>query len=354
MRIKWVLIVASLKMFFREKEAVFWTLFLPLFMILLFGFVKFDQLGTIQIGIVDESGGKLSGMLSTLSSIKTVKLHTGPGDTERKALEKGERDLVLLIPEDFQSGQQLIAYSNDAKPQEVQLGALILQRAFDEAALQQSPERERIQLKTEPIKSRKLTYMDFLLPGILAMSIMQMGVFSVAFVFVDLKKRGILRRLRVTPINTNDFILAHVVTRLIVLVLQVTILVACGVLFFNLNFIGSIWNLFIVGVLGAVVFLAMGFAIAGVSKSENQVAPLANVITMPMMLLSGVFFSRANLPGFAHAITSVFPLTYLADALRSVAIDGAGLQEIGHQLAGLAIWSVLTCFAAVKMFRWES
>jgi ABC-2 type transport system permease protein len=261
---------------------------------------------------------------------------------------------VLLIPQDFHPGQQLIAYSNDAKPQEVQLAALILQRAFDEAILQHSTNPRRIQLKTEPIKSRKLTYMDFLLPGILAMSIMQMGVFSVAFVFVDLKKRGILRRLKVTPINTNDFILAHVVTRLFVLLLQVTILVAAGVLFFNLNFIGSIWTLLFVGILGAVVFLAMGFAIAGVSKSENQVAPLANVITMPMMLLSGVFFSRANLPGFAHAITSIFPLTYLADALRSVAIDGAGLPEIAHQLMGLGIWCVLSCFAAVKMFRWES
>jgi ABC-2 type transport system permease protein len=354
MRMKWVLTVASLKMFFREKEAVFWTLFLPLFMVVLFGFVKFDQLGTIHIGVVDESSGKIDEMLSTLSSVKTVQLHPGQKNVERKALEKGERDLVLLIPENFQPGQELIAYSNDSKPQEVQLGTMILQRAFDEAALQQTPDRERIKLKTEPIKSRKLTYMDFLLPGILAMSIMQMGVFSVAFVFVDLKKRGILRRLKVTPINTNDFILAHVVTRLIVLMLQVTVLISAGVLFFNLNFIGSVWNLFIVGILGAIVFLGMGFAIAGISKSEGQVAPLANVITLPMMLLSGVFFSRANLPGFAHTITSVFPLTYLADALRSVAIDGAGLQAITHQLAGLVVWSILSCFAAVKMFRWES
>lgn len=354
MRLKWVLTVASLKMFFREKEAVFWTLFLPLFMVVLFGFVKFDQLGTIQLGIVDESNGAANSILSTLSSIKTVKVHSGDRNTERRALEKGERDLVLHIPENFQPGQGLVAYSNDAKPQEVQLGALILQRIFDESALQQVASHRRVEIKTEPIKSRKLTYMDFLLPGILAMSIMQMGVFSVAFVFVDLKKRGILRRLKVTPINTNDFILAHVVTRLIVLLLQVTVLITAGVLFFNLNFIGSVWNLFLVGVLGAIVFLAMGFCIAGVSKSEDQVAPLANVITLPMMLLSGVFFSRANLPGFAHAITSVFPLTYLADGLRSVAIDGAGLQSIAPQLIGLGAWSIVSCFAAVKMFRWES
>ncbi len=353
MRLKWILIVASLKMFFREKEAVFWTLFLPLFMVVLFGFVKFDQLATIQIGVVDQSGGKINPILTKLDSIKTVKLHPGERDPEWKALQKGERDLVILIPADYQYGQPLIAYINDAKPQETQLGALILQRIFDEAALERTQNTQRIEVKTQPMKSRKLTYMDFLLPGILAMSIMQMGVFSVAFVFVDLKKRGILRRLKVTPINKGDFILAHVVTRLLVLLLQVTVLITAGVLFFHLNFIGNVWNLFIVGVLGAVVFLAMGFAIAGVSKSEDQVAPLANVITLPMMLLSGVFFSRTNLPGFAHVITSVFPLTYLADALRSVAIDGAGLTDIGNQLAGLTLWAVVSCFVAVKLFRWE-
>ncbi|MCI0411196.1 ABC transporter permease [bacterium] len=353
MRLKWVLIAAALKMFFREKEAVFWTLFLPLFMIVLFGFVKFDRLGTIQLGIVDQSGGKINSILSSLSAIKTIQVHHGNQDAEWKALQKGERDVVLLIPPGYQDGQKLIAYTNDAKPQETQLGALILQRIFDEVALQRAGNSQRIQVVTQPVKSRKLTYMDFLLPGILAMSIMQMGVFSVAFVFVDLKKRGILRRLRVTPLNTNDFILAHVVTRLIVLLLQVTLLIASGVIFFHLNFIGSLWNLFVVGVLGSIVFLAIGFCIAGVSKSEDQVAPLANVITLPMMLLSGVFFSRANLPGFAHVITSVFPLTYLADGLRSIAIDGAGLREVLHPMAGLGVWCVVFCFLAVKLFRWE-
>ncbi len=353
MRLKWILIVASLKMFFREKEAVFWTLFLPLFMVVLFGFVKFDQLGTIQLGIVDQSSGKIDSILSNLAAIKTVQVHRGVQDTEWKALEKGEWDLVLVIPPGYQFGQKLIIYSNDAKPQETQLGMLILQRVFDEFVFQRLANYQRIQVMAQPVKSRKLTYMDFLLPGILAMSIMQMGVFSVAFVFVDLKKRGILRRLRVTPLNTNDFILAHVVTRLIVLLLQITLLITTGILFFHLNFIGSLWNLFIVGVLGAIAFLAIGFCIAGVSKSEDQVAPLANVITLPMMLLSGVFFSRGNLPGFAHVITSIFPLTYLADGLRSVAIDGAALHEILHPLAGLGVWCVISCFLAVKLFRWE-
>jgi ABC-2 type transport system permease protein len=356
MRVKWKLTIASLKMFFREREAVFWTLFLPLFMVVLFGFVKFDQLGKVQIGVVNEDGAGAAAVLSRLRQVQTVTLLQGSRDAELRALGKGDRDLVLLIPKSFSAGtsRQIETFLNDAKPQEAQLATLIVQQTIDEMSIGSETARtSRTKVIPRQMKSRKLTYMDFLIPGILAMSIMQMGVFSVAFVFVDLKKRGILRRLKVTPVNPNDFILAQVVTRLIVLLMQVLVLVAAGVFFFKFNFIGSLWNMFAFGILGSVVFLAMGFAIAGVSRSEDQVAPLANVVTMPMLLLSGVFFSRANLPGFAHVLTDYFPLTYLADGLRSIAIDGASLLMVTPQLVGLTVWAVISCLLAVKLFRWE-
>jgi len=109
----------------------------------------------------------------------------------------------------------------------------------------------------------------------------------------------------------------------------------------------------VVGLLGGVIFLAIGFALSGVSKSEDQVAPLANIITLPMMFLSGVFFSRSNLPGIAHTITDFFPLTYLADGLRTIAIDGATLGEVWQQVVGLTVWSIISVALAVKAFRWE-
>jgi ABC-2 type transport system permease protein len=130
-------------------------------------------------------------------------------------------------------------------------------------------------------------------------------------------------------------------------------MVAVGMIFFKLHFEGNLLNLFAIGILGAIVFLGMGFAVAGVSKSEDQVAPLANLLVFPMMLLSGIFFSRSNLPGFIHSITNFFPLTYLADAMRSIAIDGANLISVWPQIIGLTVWAVLSIIVAVKMFRWE-
>lgn len=343
-----------MKMFFREKEAVFWTIFLPLFMIVLFGFVKFDP-ARVELGIVNEAGKEGVEFRKSLTTIATITLHEGNRDKELRALGIGERDLVVVLPPNFnlRTMGPIQVFTNDAKPQEAQLGVLLVQQALDKKIFDRAPGISRYVVHPQPVKSRKLSYMDFLVPGILAMSIMQMGIFSVAFVFVDLKKRGILRRLRATPVNPNDFIFAQIVTRLIVLLMQIVVLTAVGIFFFHLNFAGNLLDMFVIGILGAIVFLGIGFAVAGISRSEEQVAPLANVITMPMLLLSGVFFSRTNLPGFAHAVTNYFPLTYLADALRSVAIDGASLFQIYPQLIGLGIWCAVSTVLAVRFFHWE-
>ncbi len=352
MRLKLKLMAAAFKMFMRQREAIIWTMILPLFMIFLFSFVKFDGLGHVAIGIVNHSQDTT--LVNLLRPIQALRISEGGEDDELALLKKGDRAMVLVIPASFQPlGHDALAlYLNAERPQETQAGELILQRALDELVFRQN-RLPRHTLHTELVNSRGLTYIDFLLPGILAMSIMQSGVFGVAFGFVMLKKRGILRRLLATPMNTSDFIFAQVSTRLLILMTQVLIMVGAGVLFFHLHFIGSIFNMIIVGLLGGTVFLSIGFALSGISKSEDQVAPLANIITLPMLMLSGVFFSRSNLPGFAHVITDFFPLTYLADGLRNIAIEGATLTEVFPQLLGLAAWSIITLFIAIKAFRWE-
>jgi ABC-2 type transport system permease protein len=352
MRLKLKLMAAVFKMFIRQREAIIWTILLPLFMVFLFSFVNFDGLGHISVGIVNHSAD--STLVNMLKPIQALKISEGREDEELIRLKKGERVMVLVIPASFKPiGQDsLRLYLNAEKPQETQAGKLIVQRALDELVFREN-HLPRHALRIELVNSRNLTYIDFLLPGIIAMAIMQSGVFGVAFGFVILKKRGILRRLLVTPMKTNDFIIAQVSTRLLILMTQVLIMVGAGVLFFRLHFIGSLFNMIIVGLLGGVVFLSIGFALSGISKSEDQVAPLANVITLPMLMLSGIFFSRSNLPGFAHVLTDFFPLTYLADGLRRIAIEGATLAEVSPQLLGLAVWSVITLFIAIKAFRWE-
>ena len=355
MRLKWKLTVASIKMFFRQREAIIWTFVLPLFIVCIFGFVRFDGLGSIRVGIVDESGGAGTDLVNDLKKVGTFKTDAGSRDMEVGELQKGERDLVLVLSPSYAGGDSagILAYTNEGRVEQTQIGLLVLQRYLDERLLQRTPVPGRILVHAQPIKSRNLTYMDFLLPGILSMSIMQMGIFGVAFGFVSLKKRGILRRLSVTPIRPTDFIIAQVATRVLVLMLQIVLMVGVGMLLLHFHFVGNLFSLFLIGVLGAVVFLSVGFAIAGTSKSEDQVAPLANIITLPLLFLSGIFFSRSSLPGFLQRITDFSPLTFLVDAMRSVAVDGTSLIGVWPQLLGLVVWSIIATMLAVQMFRWE-
>jgi ABC-2 type transport system permease protein len=99
--------------------------------------------------------------------------------------------------------------------------------------------------------------------------------------------------------------------------------------------------------------LGFGFAIAGYAKDENQVAPLANVIQLPMLLLSGIFFPREGFPPWLYKVTNYFPLTYLSDGMRHIANEGLHLSQISNDLLGLVVWTFVIFIVAIKMFRWE-
>ncbi len=355
MRLRWKLTVASLKMFTRQKEAIIWTMLLPLFMVFLFGFVSFEGLEPIRIGVAgakDEQAGRLVGRLG---EVRTVQVTRGEESSELAQLKAGKRHLVLVLPEEFDpaGGPELRVLVNDGKPEETQLGLVILRKVLDDATFGMHSAPERIPMTIQLVASRRSSYIDFLLPGVLSLAIMQSGIFGVAFGFVSLRKRGVLRRLSVTPMRPQDFIAAQVTMRLMVLLAQIVLLVGVGIVFFDLQFMGRLLDLFAMGLLGGAVFLAIGFFLAGIAKTEDQVVPLANVVSLPMMLLSGVFFSRSNLPEPVRLVTEFFPLTYLADGMRSIVLEGSTLPTLWLQLAGLGLWSIVSIWLAVKVFRWE-
>ena len=355
MRVRWKLTVASLKIFTRQKEAIIWTMLLPVFMVVLFGFISFEGLGKIQIGLVNQENSEITDLVEALKSVQTIDLKEGSEKFERDQLRIGERHLVLVIPSSFTFSNldEVRILVNDSKPQETQLGILILRKIFDDRVFSEQSLVKRANLKIESVASHNQTYIDFFLPGVLSLAIMQSGIFGVAFGFVSLKKRGVLRRLSVTPIKPLDFVIAQVAMRLIVLVAQTIVLIGVGVLFFDLKFLGNLLDLFLFGVLGGIVFLAIGFVLAGIVKTEDQVAPLANVVSLPMMLLSGVFFNRSNLPDFVQRVTEFFPLTYLADAMRKIILEGSGFSDLHIQALGLSCWCLLSIWLAVRVFRWE-
>ena len=359
----WALFVASGKMFIRNRAAVFFSLFLPLIIMLIFGVLNFEGSTELDVGIVDEADNDASAtLIERLREYEYLILDEGDRASELAALEEGDREFVIEIPAGWAppapgSASGLVAYASSADPAQQQVGQGLLQQAVGQALFAPgggggSGEGFAAPLAIDSVESRDLGYIDFLVPGIVGMTIMQLGLFGVAFGFVQLKRTGALRRLFATPTSPAYFLSAQVLSRLIIGVVQVAILFGVGI-WFGLQMFGDYMSLLVIVLFGSAIFLAIGFAIAGWAKNEDQAAPVANLVSLPMTFLSGVFFPRDAMPEFLAAITAFMPLTYVNEALRAIVNDGAGLMSLGPQLLGMGVWAVITFVLAVVLFRWE-
>lgn len=353
----WVLTAASLKMWFRDRQAIFWTFFLPLVIMVIFGVLNFGDLGAVEVGVVDDAETPASqALVANLLDFSGFAISQQSAPAERRALTDGDRDLVLVIPAGFGVSPDASAVRvlyNESRDRESQVGLTVVRQILDEMTFALTEVPGRFVADPQPVSSRNLRYIDFLMPGIVAMSIMQMGLFSVAFSFVRLKNRGILRRLLATPVRPSSFLFAQVFTRLTVSIIQTLILIGVAALIFNVQIAGNLAAVLLLALLGGAVFVSLGFAISGWANSEDVAAPLANVIALPMMFLSGVFFPRTTMPEALQVITGYLPLTYLADSMRDITIDGQVLWAQWPEVVGLAVWLAITFTIAVRLFRWE-
>jgi ABC-2 type transport system permease protein len=356
----WALFVASVLMFVRNRAAVFFSLFLPLIIMLIFGVLNFDAPTKVRVGVVDEAHNEASTRLADgLAAFEYLELSSGSRAANLAELEAGDLGFVLVIPAGFdpQPGREsgLMAFASTADPQQGQVGKGLLQQAVGQALASVgtgAPLGGVAPVVFQSVHSRDLGYIDFLVPGIVGMTVMQLGLFGVAFGFVRLKRTGALRRLFATPTSPAYFLAAQVASRLIIGFVQVVILFGIGI-WFGLQMFGDYLSLAVIVLLGSIIFLAIGYAIASWAKNEDQAAPVANLISLPMMFLSGVFFPRDAMPDFLANITQYMPLTYVNEALRAVVNDGSNLASLGPQLLGMGVWAAIAFVLAVMLFRWE-
>ena len=354
------LTIASIKMFFRNRQALFFSLFLPFIIMGIFGILNLGSFSSVRVGVVDEANNGLSrSLVEAMENTGVLEITEDTGDTgedQLGALQAGKLDLVVILPSDLGSAERpskVRGVFNANKPQEAQVGSTVLVRVLDDVTFQVTGASRLFELETTEVKSRSLDYVDFLVPGVIAMSIMQMGLFSVTFAIIRYRQQGVLRRLRAAPIRPGHFLAGQVITRLMVSVLQTVVLLGTGVLLLGIEVRGSLAILILLAIIGGGLFISIGYAVSGFVKSEESAAPIGNLIALPMMFLSGVFFSRDNLPAFLQTITEYFPLTYLADGMRQVTTEGAGLAQVSGEVLGLCVWLVVSFFIATRVFRWE-
>ncbi len=356
------LFTTSLKMYFRNRGAVIFTLIVPMALLAVFGLLSKGGTTNVKIDLTNYSQTQLAkNFVEGLKKVPAFKISEVDESQSSKDLNKGDIDLQVIVPENFgktsPNGQieqtSVITHYNQSKPGNGQTASLIVSQVTSEINSQITNSPQIISVASSGVKTNNLGFFDFILPGILGMIIMQTGLFGVAFAFVSMKASGALRRIHATPVHPRNFILAQMFTRLIVTLVTVIILIGFGIKFFDFHMLGSYWTFSLVVTLGSLIFLGFGFSIAGVSKDENQVAPLANLIQLPMLLLSGIFFPRDAFPAWLKTITDYFPLTFLSEAMRHIANEGAHLAQIGPQLLGLFVWCLIVFVVSIKMFRWE-
>jgi ABC-type multidrug transport system permease subunit len=196
-------------------------------------------------------------------------------------------------------------------------------------------------------------YIDWVVPGLLGMNIMGTGMWSVAFSVVQARGRKLLKRLMATPMRRSHYLLSHMLSRLLFLVLEVTALLGFARLVFGIPVNGSWLTLAGFCLLGALTFSGIGLLVASRAKTVEGVSGLMNLVMVPMWIFSGVFFASENFPDAMQPLISLLPLTALNQALRGVMIDGAGIPALLPQATLLIVWTVVSFSLALKLFRWR-
>jgi len=196
-----------------------------------------------------------------------------------------------------------------------------------------------------------LAYSHFVLPGIIAMTIMQGGIYGLAYWMTDLKARGVISRFLVTPLKMPVLAISLVSARLLVIVMQTIILSLLGILAFNANFAGNYFSVIILVALGGSIFLLLGLLISSFATSYESAAPITSAIGLPLTFLGNIFFPIDGLPTALRIFAKLLPITYLADGLRQAYLFPFDFAKIGKDILILSIWLVAILLLTVRYFK---
>jgi ABC-2 type transport system permease protein len=339
------LTLARFREFLREPEAVFWVFAFPVMLSCALG-LAFRNQGTpdVLVGVLRETAGApaVAGVDDVLGKAAGVRMTVVSRAEADVALRNGAIHL-LVVP------GTPVTYEFDPSRPESRVARFVVDEALQRAAGRAPAVLVADRLVTMP-GSR---YIDWVVPGLLGMNIMGTGMWSVGFSVVQARVRKLLKRLVATPMRRRDYLLSHMASRLIFLVLEVGVLLGFSVLVFGVPVHGSWLLLAGLCLLGALAFSGLGLLVASRSQTVEGVSGLMNLVMVPMWVFSGVFFASENFPAVMQPFIALLPLTALNQALRGVMIDGAGLPSLVPQITILATWMLFSFAAALRLFRWR-
>jgi ABC-type multidrug transport system permease subunit len=345
----WQLVLARLREFYREPEAIFWVYGFPVLIVVALGIAFRNK--PVERNTVDIQDGAADATVESVRAALTgdkryvYVVHTNDEATCRLRLRTGKTDLVV-VPAPSGRGYEYVF--DPTRPE----GALARSRVDD--TLQRAADRK----EPLPTADREITepggrYIDFLIPGLLGMSLMGGGLWGVGFAIVDMRIRKVLKRLLATPMRKADFLGALLISRLLFLVPEVLVLLLFAWAAFGVVIRGSLLALAVIILLGSLAFCGIGLLVASRARTLEAVSGLMNLVMLPMWILSGIFFTSERFPEVAQPFIQALPLTPLINALRNVSLEGATLASQWQPLAILAAWGAGSFLLALRWFRWN-
>ena len=346
-----------LKIFLRDRQSIFFSLFFPIIFMTVFAFANSGEQEPIRVGIVNESSSTVaSDFAQQLIDDPIFNVTIGEEESLRDELIVGDQTMVLVLPEDFDAqsdGAELRLLVDAAQVQQLALIMPVLEQSLITIEREFRNIEPMFSLTVEDVQARSQRYLDFLLPGLMAFTLMQLSIAGSGFNVVEFRRKGILKRLFVTPIQPKDFITSIVLARMAIVLIQLTVLIAFAVLLLDVRIVGNFASFYFIIVLGTFIFLCLGFCLGSIAKTQQAVMAVGNIVIFPQIFLSGIFYPIESMPGFIQPIAYVLPLSFVSTGMRDIANEGASLLGIMPSLAGITVWLVVAFVLATRLFVWK-
>ena len=337
------LTLVRLREYLREPEAVFWTLVFPILLAaglgLAFRSRPAEQM-RVAVVVSESSGVAEAGALAADRRLIVDRVDSAGASS---ALQQGR---VVLVVYPAADGAEMVY---DPERPESAVARLIA----DDALQRGAGRTDVISSRDRHVQERGWRYIDFVVPGLLGMTLMGTSIWGIGFTIVDARRRKLLKRLIATPMSRAQYLASFVTWRLMLLIIEVVVLVAFGAFVFGVPVRGSLLQLGAVALLAGVAFGGLGLLIAARPRTVEGASGLMNLVMLPMWVASGVFFSATNFPEAIQPAIQALPLTATNDALRLTMLEGAGWREVAPELAILGAWLAVTFPLALRLFRWR-
>lgn len=349
-----LLISVELKEYLREPGIIFWAILFPILLALGLG-LAFSGEGVQerQIAVVSGEGSRLPDSISGIDLTRsTWNQKVGnekigftsytftkiSWDNAVLQLKQGKTSMIIEASADG------LQYHFDPANPDARVSYLQLSDYFSGS----EPDGKEVTI----LEQAGTRYIDFLVPGLLAMGIMMSCMWGISYSNVDRRNKKLLRRMVATPMKKYNYVAAQLTARIIMSAMEAILLVLVTYWIFEISITGSITALILLFLAGNMAFTGLAILIASRTANTQIANALINLVVMPMMILSGIYFSYHNFPDFMITVIQVLPLTVLADSVRSVFIEGAGLAETLPHIGALAAFGFVLFVIGIRVYKW--